>query len=1321
MAVGWAYYLENIFIRQGELTPRWPASPQKETEHGFLSRWLRKFGPFDTIMCSKGHGCIGGAQEQVLNWGGQVRQPVEVAEDPESSRGPDASDPSRNHLIFPGGGEMGAVMRSFDWSNNPLGPPESWSPTLQAMTRMLLANSFPMLLWWGPDFLQLYNDAYRPVLGKKHWQAALGRPFRECWSEVFHILGPLAQTPFEGGPPTWMEDIPLEVNRFGFMEETHFTIGYSAVPDPTAPNGIGGVLATVHEITHKVLGDRRLSAIRELGTRSFEAKTVQAACNIAASTLVHYPLDIPFALIYLTDKKGDVARLACQAGLGEFPAVRPETVELSDKPDLLWPLASYRKQDGIVILNNLESRVGKVPRGPWSDPPHTAVIVPIQSSIADQPAGFLIAGISSRLRFDDSYRGFLELFSSQIATVITNAKAYEEERRRADALAEIDRAKTVFFSNVSHEFRTPLTLMMGPVEDALKQAGDPVPVKRESLELTRRNSLRLLKLVNTLLDFSRIEAGRVQAIYEPINLAALTTELASLFRSTIEGAGLSYIVDCPPLDQQVYVDREMWERIVLNLLSNAFKFTLDGWIEIRLRTAEEQVQLTVRDTGTGIAPDDLSHIFERFYRVTNSRGRSYEGSGIGLALVREMVKLHGGEIRAESKVNLGSAFMVSIPLGSAHLPKERISATRTASSPINPDAYLHEASRWVDPAESRSPIVPSLATPPLNRIVIADDNSDMRDYLRHLLESSYQVTVLADGESALASVLQEPPDLVVTDVMMPRLDGFSLLKAMRANKRTASIPVILLSARAGEESVVEGATAGADDYLVKPFSARELLARVESHLMLARLRRESEQRVRESEERFRALAAAAFYSTYRMSPDWSEMWQLTGAGFLANTEKPNKNWLNEYIVSEDQPRVMQAVREAIRTKSMFVLEHRVRRAGGSVGWNLSRAIPLLNASGEITEWLGAAIDVTDHKIHQESQSRLASIIDSADDAIISKNLNGIIQSWNHAASRMFGYSAEEAIGRSILMLIPEELHNEEDQILSKLRLGERIDHYETTRMKKSGEKIEVSITISPIRDEAGQITGASKIARDISDRRNMERLILQSEKLGATGRMAASIAHEINNPLESLVNLIFLARLNTGPDHKAHGYLLTAEEELERVSHLARLTLGYYRDTSAPTEVQLNEVVRTVLTVYNSRLIAAGIAADLCFHDKRKIVASKGEMLQVFSNIIANAVDSMTGGGALCIATREVLLPGGDGLEVLIRDSGSGISPENLPKIFEPFFTTKGERGTGIGLWVSKQLIEARGGQISATSSIEEANHGTTITVFIPFAFPSHA
>jgi PAS domain S-box-containing protein len=568
---------------------------------------------------------------------------------------------------------------------------------------------------------------------------------------------------------------------------------------------------------------------------------------------------------------------------------------------------------------------------------------------------------------------------------ITEKKAYEREiARQREELAELDKLKTQFFANISHEFRTPLTLMMGPLEDALADVDGLSPANRERLEMARRNAQRQLKLVNTLLDFSRIEAGRIQASYEPTDLAALTAELASVFRSAVERARMKLVVDCPPLPEPVWVDREMWEKIVLNLLSNAFKFTFDGEIRVGLRQAGEAVELSVSDTGTGIAAEELPRLFERFHRVKGAPGRSYEGSGIGLALVQELAELHGGGVRVESEIDRGSNFTLSIPLGTAHLPQERIGAARTlASTGLRSEAYAEEVLRWL-PAESEAVDSSSgrlteredqSANPqsdtrhPTSKILLADDNADMREYVRRLLaQGGYEVEAVADGLAALNAARERPPDLMLTDVMMPGLDGFGLLAALRSEERTRTLPVILLSARAGEEARVEGMEAGADDYLTKPFSARELLARVESHLQLQRVRREAKQAIAESEERFRAFVTASSDVVYRMNPDWSEMWQLRGREFIADTVEPNGEWLEKYIHPDDQQRVTAAIAEAIRTRSTFELEHRVLRPDGTLGWTFSRAIPILNADGEVVEWFGAASDVTRHKEAEEERA-----------------------------------------------------------------------------------------------------------------------------------------------------------------------------------------------------------------------------------------------------------------------------------------------------------------------------------------------------------------
>jgi signal transduction histidine kinase len=413
-----------------------------------------------------------------------------------------------------------------------------------------------------------------------------------------------------------------------------------------------------------------------------------------------------------------------------------------------------------------------------------------------QVTGFLVAGISRRLRLDDRYRTFLELIAAQISAAIASARAYEQERKRAEALAEIDRAKTIFFSNVSHEFRTPLSLILGPLTDALVNGnGLDLP----QLHLAHRNALRLLKLVNSLLDFSRIEAGRAQATYEAVDLSRLTSELAGNFRSACERAGLKLLVRCEPLPAPVYVDRDMWEKIVLNLLSNAFKFTFAGEIEVLLREVDGYTELSVRDTGVGIPESEIPKLFERFHRIEGQKSRTHEGTGIGLALVLELVKLHSGTMLVESTLDRGTTFTVRIPFGSPRLAVKRTDAQPSPlSTSIRADAFVDEALRWLpDSPEVEPPDVKDidqspeiLDLPPGSRVLLADDNADMREYIGRLLTGSCTVHAVADGLLALKEIRERRPNLVLADVMMPGLDGLELLRQIRADATVREIPVI---------------------------------------------------------------------------------------------------------------------------------------------------------------------------------------------------------------------------------------------------------------------------------------------------------------------------------------------------------------------------------------------------------------------------------------------------------------------------------------------------------------------------------------------------
>ncbi len=344
---------------------------------------------------------------------------------------------------------------------------------------------------------------------------------------------------------------------------------------------------------------------------------------------------------------------------------------------------------------------------------------------------------------------------------------------------------------------------------------------------------------------------------------------------------------------------------------------------------------------------------------------------------------------------------------------------------------------------------------------------------------------------------------------------------------------------------------------------------------------------------------------------------------------------------------------------------------------------------------------------------LAAIVDSSDDAILSKNLNGIITSWNLGATRILGYTAQEMIGKSILKLIPEDLHSDEPVIIEKIRSGHRIDSFETVRLTKDRRRIDVALTISPVKDDHGRVVGASKIMRDISSRKRIEQSLLQSEKIAAAGRMASTIAHEVNNPLEAVTNLLYLLRpLIT--DVAGCEYLATAESEIARVSHIARQTLGFYREHSQPSPVSLSELVRHALKVYEPRCETNDIQIEIHCLSTKLLTLRRGEMMQVISNLIANSMHAMPAGGLLSISVEDT--EGGDaGMVVMtIQDTGIGIAPENLPKVFDAFFTTRSTIGTGIGLFVAKQFVEGHGGRIELESKNGAIEHGTTVRVFLP-------
>jgi signal transduction histidine kinase len=766
-----------------------------------------------------------------------------------------------------GGGETGARLRALDWSRAPLGDPRRWPRSLKTIVRMMLDSRYAMWMAWGPELTFFCNDAYLPTVGiRRDW--VLGARSDDVWREIWPDIGPRIERVLTGGEATWDEGLLLFLERSGFAEETYHTFSYSPVYDDRSR--IAGMLCVVTEVTERVIGERRLRVLRDLAGATSGSGAAGETCRRAVEVLARYPFDIPFCAFYLIDAKRGTARLA--AATRAFPPEQMAAEIFLPGYGGPWPIGEVLRTRSTARVHDLPALGLEMDSGSWPDPVKEALAVPLIDAGQDAVGGFALIGLSPRRPPDGAYVDFIELAVGQLAAAIGDARAYEAERARAQALAEIDRAKTAFFSNASHEFRTPLTLIIGPLEELLRRSvtSEQVLAARDEIQLVYRNSLRLMRLVNTLLDFSRIEAGRVQAIYEPVDLAACTAELASTFRSTIERGGLRLVVDCPPLGTQAWVDLDMWEKIVLNLLSNAFKYTLDGEVGVALKRAPrgETAQLVVSDTGVGIPRHELPRLFERFHRIEGQRGRTHEGTGIGLALVQELARLHGGTAAVDSALGRGTVITITIPLGKDHLPADRIGAPRpTIRSGVPAQAFVEEALRWlpgdrVGTAAAAGALaaadreVPAAQGSSPARVLVVDDNADMCEYLSHLLAERYQVEAARDGQEGLEAARRARPDLVLTDVMMPRLDGFGLLRALRGDPSMRDVPIVVLSARAGEDAKVEGLEAGADDYLVKPFSARELLARVSANIETARIRREAAEHLRRLNETLERRVAA---------------------------------------------------------------------------------------------------------------------------------------------------------------------------------------------------------------------------------------------------------------------------------------------------------------------------------------------------------------------------------------------------------------------------------------------------------------------------------
>ncbi|HYE57912.1 MAG TPA: ATP-binding protein, partial [Rhodothermales bacterium] len=732
--------------------------------------------------------------------------------------------------------------------------------------------------------------------------------------------------------------------------------------------------------------------------------------------------------------------------------------------------------------------------------------------------------------------------------------------------------------------------------------------------------------VNNLLDFSRIEAGRLRVRYVPTDLSAATAELAGVFRSAVEKAGLRLVVDTPLLPEPVYVDREMWEKVVLNLVSNAFKFTFEGEIAVRLHAESGHAVLSVRDTGTGIPEADLPHVFERFHRVEGARGRTIEGTGIGLALVQELVRLHGGEVRVESTVGQGTAFTVTIPLGTAHLPEDRIAgAPAQEAITTGAEAYVDEALGWL-PGDGEDvdagigddeaiEVSSGRPAPQAPRVLVADDNADMRAYVRRLLGAHYDVEVVADGEAALAAAHARVPDLVLSDVMMPRLDGFGLLRALRADARTREVPVVLLSARAGEEARIEGLEAGADDYLVKPFSARELTARVAATLELARVRREAAER----EKALRAETEAALSALRVTEQRLREVFQRAPA-IIATLRGP------DHVFESANPLYLQLV------------GHR-----DVLGRTVVEALPEVVEQGFI-----GLLD----QVYRTGEPFIASEMPVR----LDRNGTGVLEEgfFNFVYQPLFDPDG------SVSGIFAHAV-DVTDQVHARQRIEELYDE-----VRALNETLEARVAA-----RTAELERANAALR----RSNRE---LQD--------FAYVASHDLQEPLRKIATFADLLRMENGEvlDEDGLSYVQRMQDAARRMSELLRDLLAFSRVTTHAKpfrRTDLNTVLSEVLSDLEVNL--AEVNGHVETGQLPEIEADPTQMRQLFQNLIGNALKFRHEGGVPEIKVRVAPGQADETVVIEVQDNGIGFEEKYLNRIFAPFQRLHGNSvypGTGMGL-----------------------------------------
>ncbi|ANE50454.1 ATP-binding protein [Flavisolibacter tropicus] len=1254
--------------------------------------------------------------------------------------------PAHTLEFLAGGGELGEMIRKFDWSSTPLGPFEKWPQSLRTCIRIMLTSRQPIWIGWGKDLIKFYNDPYKAIVGGKHpW--ALGSPASMVWKDIWRDIEPMLKQVMEKDEGTYVESQLLIMERNGYPEETYYTFSYTPIPGDDGKTE--GMFCANTDDTDKIISERQLRTLTQLGKRLTDCQSNRDVIEKTIYTLQENPYDFPFALFRtIADGKAILERSTL---LDAEQKIFPKDIHLnSDDPvALAINMALYTGE--LQVFKNPKERLPTVPTGAWQVPPTQGIIIPIIQTGINEPYGILSVGANPYRLLNEKYLSFITLVGDQVATAFADVHVLEEERKRSEALAEIDKAKTIFFSNISHEFRTPLTLLLGPIEEVMNDP-DTIGENKVRMDVAYRNALRMQRLVNTLLEFSRIEAGRLEGRFTKVDICSFTQELASTFRSAIEKAGMQLKFDYSAIQSDVYVDVDMWEKIVLNLISNAFKYSKEGTISISVKEVSQKILFSVTDTGVGIPQDHLSKIFDRFHRIENIQGRSQEGSGIGLAMVKELVRLHQGVIDVESTVGKGSTFTVAIPVGLDHLPENKI--VKDAAAPITTryaNAFVQEAMKWIPTSESElqeaglpisSKEISLLDTPPSDKkykVLVADDNRDMREYLERLLSVQFEVITAVDGEDAYQKVLQHYPDLLLTDVMMPRLDGFGLLEKVRQHPDSKMIPVILLSARAGEEAKVEGLEAGADDYLVKPFSAKELLARVDANIKISKTRIAAAKNLKDIIQQSQIATTLLQGPSFVIELANEKALELWGRSHEEVINRPILQALPE-IAEQGFGYLLEDVFTTGRIHKAYEIPVELVRFGKPELVYLNFIYqPLRNDDNKITSIIAVGLDVTEQVISrkklEQSEKELNELANAVPQLVWAANEAGKITYYNDRVAEFAGaYKNEDDTWSWQGLVHPDDAKATENAWSQALEHGTVYQAEHRVQMKDGSYRWYLSRGY-PYKDKDGNIIKWFGSATDIHASKE-HATILEAEVKKRTAELSelnvslkrsnselqqfAHVAsHDLREPLRKIKT--FIGRLADDPGNSLTERSTTFVQKVNSASdRMFSMIEGVLNYSVLNTSDQRIEAVQLSTLIQNIEsdleLLITQKKAVIRYSALPVIEGSAVLLYQLFYNLINNSLKFSKPDTPPVIDIDATDEHGHEKEWTLIKvqDNGIGFEQEYAEKIFESFTRLNSKdqfEGTGLGLSLCKRIVERHGGYIEATGELDK---GASFSIHLP-------